>query len=1039
MRKKCGVIALLLMSVFFADAQQTQVYLDPEQGFSKGLELFDEHNYLAAREKFEEIYKQQHNSTWHGNTVLIQNLEYYIAVCAAETNDKDAESLLLGYFKNYHETDKRRLIYLYLGKYYYRNKKYQETIDYLAKVKTEDLNNQQLYDYRFMLAYAYFTKKKFAEAKPLFASIKDVKDKYYYPATYYYAFISFFNKDYNDALKSFKDIEDSKMYSSVIPYYISQIYFYKKEYDTLTPYIKKNLDKPEVLYKDEMKFLLGKVYFQKNEYAKALPLLEEYINKAPKATKEDIYQLAYCQYKTGNYNKAIDNFKQLNILEEPLGQTATYALADCYLQTNQKDKARSAFQSAASMNYDETIKQNALFNYGKLSFEAGQTSEAIQSFEDYLDKYSNGTYVDEVNELLAAALVQTKNYDKAYRIMEHMKMTSPMIKEAYQRVTYFRAVELYNDTKADEALQLCDKSLSGGTDLVITALATYLKAEIQYGKADYDNARLNYMKFSQMATADVEKKGEASKFRAQYNTAYCYFKKKSYSDAAVYFDAATNEAPNSIDQKGVKALQADLYLRLADCNFVTKNYNKAIDAYSVIVDNNWNAAEYAQYQKGIILGLQNRNAEKITAMNSLLSKFPTSNYADRAMYEIAETYLDDENYSAARTSYQSLISKYPGSQLVPSAYMKTAIVDYSLGKKELAIEDYKSVVKKYPGSKEEKEAVDALKDIYVEVGKANEYFDFVKNNTNIQVSTYEQDSLTYQSAENVYNSGNCERAIELYGGYISQFPGTYKTSEAHWKKAQCHLKVKDYAAAFPDLEAVIEAKYAKYYESALIKATGIAYFELKNYDKALTYYKQLYVASSKQENTYNAMIGMLASAVKLNKNEEVIELADQLINSGIAKETDIQDAYYRKGKAYYALDNKEFAQSAFKRVVEYPVSEKCVESKYMLAKILFEQGNYKQSLDTCFKLKNKYASYEYWVVKTFILMADNYYAQNNSFQAKSTLESIVANYEGDKALLSEAKEKLEKIRAEELNKSKLMLIAPSDTLIMESDSIIINK
>ncbi len=76
--------------------------------------MFDERNYLAAREKFEEIYKQPHGASWHGNTVLMQNLEYYIAVCAAETNDKDAETLLLGYFKKYHETDKRRLIYLYL-------------------------------------------------------------------------------------------------------------------------------------------------------------------------------------------------------------------------------------------------------------------------------------------------------------------------------------------------------------------------------------------------------------------------------------------------------------------------------------------------------------------------------------------------------------------------------------------------------------------------------------------------------------------------------------------------------------------------------------------------------------------------------------------------------------------------------------------------------------------------------------------------------------------------------------------------------------
>ena len=70
------------------------------------------------------------------------------------------------------------------------------------------------------------------------------------------------------------------------------------------------------------------------------------------------------------------------------------------------------------------------------------------------------------------------------------------------------------------------------------------------------------------------------------------------------------------------------------------------------------------------------------------------------------------------------------------------------------------------------------------------------------------------------------------------------------------------------------------------------------------------------------------------------------------------------------------------------MSEKAVEAKYMVAKILFEQLKYKNSLDTCLKLKNKYSSYEYWIAKTFILIADNYYAQGNSFQAKATLESI---------------------------------------------------
>ena len=108
----------------------------------------------------------------------------------------------------------------------------------------------------------------------------------------------------------------------------------------------------------------------------------------------------------------------------------------------------------------------------------------------------------------------------------------------------------------------------------------------------------------------------------------------------------------------------------------------------------------------------------------------------------------------------------------------------------------------------------------------------------------------------------------------------------------------------------------------------------------------------------------------------------------------------------------------------------------MVAKILNEQHNYTASMDTCFKLKDRYSSYEDWVARTFVLIADNYYAQGNAFQAKATLESIIQNYDGDKSIIDDARTKLEKIRTDEMDKSKIIQLAPSDTLIMEQDSII---
>jgi hypothetical protein len=59
---------------------------------------------------------------------------------------------------------------------------------------------------------------------------------------------------------------------------------------------------------------------------------------------------------------------------------------------------------------------------------------------------------------------------------------------------------------------------------------------------------------------------------------------------------------------------------------------------------------------------------------------------------------------------------------------------------------------------------------------------------------------------------------------------------------------------------------------------------------------------------------------------------------------------------------------------------------------------------------------------------------NNSFQAKATLESIIENYKGDQSLIAEAKTKLDKLNADALEKSKIQLTNPSDSIIIEQDS-----
>jgi TolA-binding protein len=603
---------------------------------------------------------------------------------------------------------------------------------------------------------------------------------------------------------------------------------------------------------------------------------------------------------------------------------------------------------------------------------------------------------------------------------------NPVMKEAYQRVTYYRAVEIFNDKKYAEAIDLCDKSLKFPSMQNFAALATYLRGESYYMSQDFDKALENYQLFNRAMKPYMEEKLDVSEFRSEYNIGYCYFKRKEFRAAKTHFKYAVEKSSDTKDRKGVKAFMPDLTMRLGECYFITKEYNNALTAYEKVVNNNWSGVEYAMYQKAIVLGLLNRNSDKITALNSLIDQYPRSIYVDQAIFEKGETYIEMDNNSAAVSSYKEVLSRFPNSALAPKAYLKTALALYNSNKKDDALDFYKSAIKKYPESSESKRAISAIKDLSVELGRPDEYAAYSSSES-------EKDSLTYQAAENAFVNNDCRRAITLFENYYSKFPKGIFFNEAHNYRAECLLKNKDYPDAFGDYQAIIGNKYAKFYEHALLNSSGIALYEMKDTVKAHELYVQLFEASSTTANTYTAILGVMKTAFNLKNYIEAMMYADKVLSNTTSKEGDINEALYIKAKSAYFQKQNDIAYINFNRLSLATVSERAAESKYMVAQLLFEKGEYKASLDTCFRLKNRFASYDYWVVKAFILIADDYLAMNNSFQAKATLESIIGNYKGDQALINEAKSKLDKLQNDELKKSKIQTIAPSDSIILEQE------
>ena len=138
--------------------------------------------------------------------------------------------------------------------------------------------------------------------------------------------------------------------------------------------------------KGEFAKLIADAYYYNEKYRTSIPYFVEF-KKTVKPSREDNYQMGYAFYRTQDFNKAIIYFRRASTKKDGMSQTAYYHMADCYLKLEEKDYARNAFQAASKLDFDPEIKQNALFNYAKLSYELSYNpyDEAIDAFHRFIE------------------------------------------------------------------------------------------------------------------------------------------------------------------------------------------------------------------------------------------------------------------------------------------------------------------------------------------------------------------------------------------------------------------------------------------------------------------------------------------------------------------------------------------------------------------------------------------------------------------------------------------------------------------------------
>ena len=490
---------------------------------------------------------------------------------------------------------------------------------------------------------------------------------------------------------------------------------------------------------------------------------------------------------------------------------------------------------------------------------------------------------------------------------------------------------------------------------------------------------------------------------AHYNLGYCYFNNENMEQAAKSFDTFLKEYGKR------DAFRADAMNRRGDIHYSAREFSAAMECYDRTVAMRVGESDYAEYQRAITLGVQNKRAEKITALNRIVSA-GRGEYVDDAKYELGRTYIADEQYSNGVRTLESFVEQYPNSAHYTQALSDLGLAYMNLGQKDKALMYYDMVVKAAPKSSASKGALRGIREIYVDSGDADSYFEYAeKVGVEVDVNVATRDSLSYAAAQKLYLDNKTKEATTSFNAYLKNYPNGHYQNDALFFLGDCYIRDGREAEAIETLSKLVDQGRTQYLERVLESLSSMCY-KSERWELAAKAYRQLYDESSDAAIRKSAASGYVASTLKVANDDATVAMADDVEKFELITDIARRKARYAKSQVMLRRGDEQAAMAIFKTLSKEVKSVEGAEARFRIIEAEYKAKNYDKAEKMVYEFSDTNTPQNYWLAKAFILLGDIYFDKGDSFQARATYQSIVDGYSpADDGVVEEAKEKIAKL------------------------------
>ena len=959
-------IALALSSELIANGQTTKT-----DAFRQAVEFYDRGMFERAESIFSEIAAS-------GQDVMAKGYE---ALCAVRRQSVGNRNLADQYISEYPYSGLIPQIRFYNALNLFDEQNFSTASAEFARIDMRSLKNSQVPEFIFKQAYSLFELDEYDRAEELFSKAEKMPySDYTAPSRYSLGYIEYVRKNFEESFDWFsKAAKDPRFTEQAVPYMIECRYMLK-DYSYVISNGDAALDRVTPERKRQLARFISESYLSEGNAAKAREYYEIFGEGAKEMDDADLFYAGSVMYSTGDYKGAVDKFSRMTSRADSIGQIANYEMAYSYIKTGNKVAAMDAFKAASSQPWNEDIREDAHFNYAKLSFDLNNNPSV---FNEYMKAYPGKKKDDIIYGYIALACLYGHDYAAAVDAYSNIDLLDSRQKVNYMKANYLRAHQLIEGGGWRDAVPLL-KAASYYSDKrdPFNQIARYWLGESYFRSGQYDQAIDVYTTLYNNSALEGKPEGAL----IPYDLAYCYFKKDDYDGAAKWFD---EYLASSKPAKG-----EDAAARRADCDFLRKDYPSAIKLYEAAIARfPYKDNLYPYLQAGIAYGLTGDRKGKVKVLSSVEEADPSAEFYPEAMYELGRAYVAASDNESAISVFRKLGSSTKDNTIIARSLIELGMISRNMSEYDNALDCYKKVIDLMPDTDYAADALSAIESIYQSEGRGDEFLDYAELIGATRDKTdAEKEQMYFNAAEQVFMTENYSKAISSLKSYLDRYPQGVNVAQTQYYLAECHRNLGQKELACDWYQKSLETEPSGLCsENATLRLAGLS-FELEHFKDAYSYYRSLLSIARLDANRHTARVGMMQSAFRGLDYQEAIACADALKADKASSAAEKRQADYVCAKSSLSLGERDKAYALFRSLSSEPSDAEGAEATYMLIQDAYDQGNYSTVQSMVHKFAADAPNQSYWLAKAFIVLGDSFAEQENYAQAKATFESIRDGY-----------------------------------------------